>query len=150
MQRYIGTKIVEAQSIDLGSPSAYLGWSVPADGEDPECMGYLVKYPSGYESWSPAEVFNTAYSPIADDNKVQEATLIRMLKLADKQEHIFWGKELVISYKLKSGFTVSGRAACVDPDNFDMEVGRSIAFRNALDQLWPLEGYVLQKGLASS
>lgn len=72
-----------------------------------------------------------------------------LIDLAERQEHIFWEKELVVSYKLLSGFTVTGRAAVVDPANFDIEIGRKYAREDAINQLWRLEGYVLQLKLSS-
>lgn len=44
---------------------------------------------------------------------------------------------------LKNGFNVTGESACVDPRNFDEQVGRDIAYRNARDKIWSLEGYHL-------
>lgn len=70
-----------------------------------------------------------------------------LLDKAETQEHTFWRKEHVISYKLESGFTVLGRSACVDPANFDLELGRKYARENAISQLWALEGYLLQNRL---
>lgn len=46
-QEYVGTKQVTA-------------WPEPKDGKE----GFAVKYEGGYQSWSPAEVFSTAYLPI--------------------------------------------------------------------------------------
>lgn len=44
---------------------------------------------------------------------------------------------------LENGFSVRGESACVDPRNFDMEIGRQIAYRDAFSKLWQLEGYLL-------
>lgn len=81
-------------------------------------------------------------------NKVTQQQIDRLLDSAETQEHIFWDKELVVSYKLPSEFTVSGRGACVDPANFDLEIGRRVAREDAANKLWQLEGYVLQLKLA--
>lgn len=48
---------------------------------------------------------------------------------------------------LKNGFTVTGESACASPENFDAEVGRKIARRNAVDKIWPLMGYELKSKL---
>lgn len=48
---------------------------------------------------------------------------------------------------LKNGFTVTGESACASPDNFDPELGRKIARDNAIDKIWPLEGYLLKQSL---
>lgn len=50
---------------------------------------------------------------------------------------------------LPNGFSVgSGKSACVDPANFDFELGCKYAKENALsdakETLWQLEGYLLK------
>lgn len=44
---------------------------------------------------------------------------------------------------LVNGFSVTGESACVDPANFDEQMGREIAFKNAREKLWPLLGFRL-------
>lgn len=50
---------------------------------------------------------------------------------------------------LRNGFTVTGESACASPENFDAELGRKIARRNATAKIWPLMGYELRTKLAS-
>lgn len=50
---------------------------------------------------------------------------------------------------LQNGFTVSGESACASPENFDAEIGRKIARKNAVDKVWPLMGYQLKTQLAA-
>lgn len=50
---------------------------------------------------------------------------------------------------LPNGFTVgSGESACIDPNNFDIELGRKYAKERAIadatNELWKLEGYLLK------
>lgn len=91
MQQYRSHKIVEAAEIvdiqfagDMLTDSAEL---VTAEGEvitvsaqymvkhDPKVGGYYVRYPGGYESWSPRLAFKEGYSrytkPPHDPNEVQ-------------------------------------------------------------------------------
>ncbi|MFN3313279.1 MAG: Gp49 family protein [Hyphomonas sp.] len=49
---------------------------------------------------------------------------------------------------LQNGFSVIGKSAPADPDNFDNEAGRKFARQDALRQIWPLEGYLLRSRLA--
>ncbi|MCC5640634.1 hypothetical protein LC593_33345 [Nostoc sp. CHAB 5844] len=79
-------------------------------------------------------------------NRVTADQINELLDSAETQEHVFWNKELVVSYKLPSGFPICGRGACVDPANFDID-GRRVARENAENQLWQLEGYLLQSKL---
>ncbi len=44
---------------------------------------------------------------------------------------------------LNNGYSVRGESACVDPRNFNVEIGKGLAYKQAFDKLWPLEGYLL-------
>lgn len=52
--------------------------------------------------------------------------------------------------QLENGFTVVGESACASAENVDEEVGRNIAYRNARDKIWSLEGYVLREKLSAA
>lgn len=51
---------------------------------------------------------------------------------------------------LRNGFSVTGESACASPENFDAELGRTIARKNAVDKVWPLMGYALKERLAKA
>lgn len=44
---------------------------------------------------------------------------------------------------LDNGFSVSGESACVNPENYNQQIGEKIAYENAFRQLWPLFGFLL-------
>lgn len=44
---------------------------------------------------------------------------------------------------LDNGFSVTGESACVNPENYDKEIGEKIAYDNAFNKLWPLFGFLL-------
>lgn len=48
---------------------------------------------------------------------------------------------------LRNGFTVTGESACASPENYDKEIGNKIAFQNAREKIWALEGYLLKQRL---
>ncbi len=48
---------------------------------------------------------------------------------------------------LENGFTVTGESACASPENFDAEIGKKIAYDNAREKIWLLEGYLLKENL---
>jgi len=48
---------------------------------------------------------------------------------------------------LRNGFTVTGESACASPENFDADIGRKVARRNAEQKIWPLMGYELKQRL---
>ncbi|MDP1774253.1 MAG: Gp49 family protein [Methylobacter sp.] len=66
------------------------------------------------------------------------------------QYHVFPGTTLTVCcLHLKNGFTVTGESACASLDNFDEELGRKIATKNAQDKIWALEGYALRERLTA-
>lgn len=48
---------------------------------------------------------------------------------------------------LRNGFTIIGKSAPASPANFDAELGRKLAYEDAVRQVWPLMGYELRERL---
>lgn len=48
---------------------------------------------------------------------------------------------------LDNGFNVTGNSAAASKENFDKEIGEKIAFENARNKIWELEGYLLKNKL---
>ena len=44
---------------------------------------------------------------------------------------------------LDNGFSVRGESACIDPKNFNRDIGRTIAYNNAFNALWPYFGFLI-------
>ena len=53
----------------------------------------------------------------------------------------------ICNLTLENGFSVRGESACVDPATFDKQVGEDLAYKDAFDKVWALEGYLLAEGL---
>lgn len=51
----------------------------------------------------------------------------------------------VCMIQLQNGTCVTGESACVSHENFDYELGQKIAYANARDKIWGLEGYLLKQ-----
>lgn len=63
--------------------------------------------------------------------------------------HVFPGTTVTVCcLTLRNGFTVIGESACADPANFNEELGRKIAYDNARNKIWQLEGYLLRQKLS--
>lgn len=67
MLPYIGTKIVKASPMNLNDFQVKMGKTVTEN----DAPGYIVEYEDGYESWSPAPVFERSYRRIS----IQEAVM---------------------------------------------------------------------------
>lgn len=64
-----------------------------------------------------------------------------------KQFHVFDNILTICVLTLKNGFYCTGESACVSPENFDKVIGEEIAFRNAREKIWSLEGYLIKQAL---
>lgn len=68
--------------------------------------------------------------------------------IKEKTFHVFGDTCLTVCcLTLVNGFTVTGESACASPENFNAEIGEKIAFENARDKIWMLEGYLLKEKL---
>lgn len=61
--------------------------------------------------------------------------------------HRVHDKQCIIVAELPNGFTVVGESACVDPANYDEQIGFDLAVEHIKKRLWEFEGYVLQNKL---
>lgn len=43
---------------------------------------------------------------------------------------------------LDSGYSVRGESACVDPADFEENIGKQLAYDDAFRKLWPLFGFL--------
>lgn len=67
------------------------------------------------------------------------------------QYHVFDGTTVTVCcITMKNGFTVTGESACVDPENFNAQIGKDIAYKNAENKLWAFLGYELNLKKKSS
>lgn len=68
MKKFVGTKVIEAESMTRGAYAERSGRNsiLTEKGESADDAGYLVRYEDGYESWSPASAFEKAYRDFAN------------------------------------------------------------------------------------
>lgn len=72
-----------------------------------------------------------------------------VLEVIASQECVKLGnKSTVCLTTLKNGFEIITSSGCVDADNYNHDIGSEIAKKRAIDKVWELEGYALQKKLA--
>lgn len=73
-------------------------------------------------------------------SKITEHQLIGLLGGVDY--YVFPGTTTTVCcITLKTGFTLIGSSACVDPAEFDAQIGRDMAYRDAFQKLWSHEAY---------
>lgn len=96
----------------------------------PDDIGYEVTYPDGYKSWSPAGDI------LRKDDIKRFISNIESIKVGTKTTNT--------TLTCLTGFEVHGQAACVKPENFDLNVGANYAQIKAEDKIWEGLGFVLQ------
>ena len=114
------------------------------DTEYKEFQAIEVTYPDGYKSWSPAKEFEKAYYKLEDlaGDVLKENDIKRFIKGI---ENVKVGtKTTNTTLTCLTGFEVHGQAACVKPENFDLNVGSNYARIKAEDKIWEGLGFVLQ------
>lgn len=52
-----------------------------------------------------------------------------------------------VTVRMKNGFTLRESTTCVDPANYNEEIGKEICLRKIEDKIWFLLGYQLQEDL---
>lgn len=55
-----------------------------------------------------------------------------------------------VTVRMKNGFTLRESTTCVDPANYDENIGKEICLRKIEDKVWFLLGYQLQEDLYRS
>ena len=54
---------------------------------------------------------------------------------------------VVCAVTVTNGYTALGDSSCVSSANFDEKLGQEIALKNAIDEIWGIEGYRLKQYL---
>lgn len=55
-----------------------------------------------------------------------------------------------VTVRMKNGFTLRESTTCVDPANYNEEIGKEICLKKIEDKVWFLLGYQLQEDLFRS
>ena len=75
--------------------------------------------------------------------------MVDALLQSSKVEDVKLGeKTTVVSVTLPNGFVIVQSSSCVDPANYDHELGKQICMKRVEDKVWELEGYYLQASLS--
>lgn len=81
--------------------------------------------------------------------RVTEEQVKRILSESKIEDLKIGEKTTVVHATLPSGFIIVESSSCVDPDNYDHEIGKEICMKRIEDKVWELEGYFLQKSIAN-
>lgn len=138
----IGIKMVELQPMRAALAIDY-GYKI--GNAHPDDMGYEVTYQDGYKSWSPKEIVDAAYYPLYEKNDGTKILEIDVMNFITNVETMKVGdKTTVVNAHTRTGFDIVRHSSCVDPNNYDEELGKKFAMEKVVDDLWGHLGFVLQ------
>lgn len=81
---------------------------------------------------------------------VTDETIERLLSKAKFESKKMGTKTCVMVCTLPDGFEICESSACVDPKNYNQELGEKYCRERIKNRLWELEGYLLQHSLYCS
>ena len=84
------------------------------------------------------------------DNCIIEITEEYIASIMEESEfEVFtsFDKCTIVSCRLPNGFVITESSACVNPENYDEDLGADICFDKIADKIWELEAYRLQQEL---
>lgn len=141
MKKYIGCKMIEAEPALRVNGEIYNNKFELCQNDVVE-EGYKVKYPDGYESWSPKEVFEKAYIQVGDNNSITPENIDNFIKNVEIQT--MGNKTTVVMVTLVNGYVITKSSSCVDEKNYDEKIGAEICMEKVKDDIWMLLGFLLQ------
>lgn len=133
MKNYISVKMIKAEPC-----KAWKDFKGHMTGDE----GYKIYYLDGYISWCPKEEFEKQYLQLEEDNKITQKDVDNFIT---KTEAIKMGdKTTVVQATFKNGFSMVSGSSCVEPKNFDMEIGKQCCMEKIKDHVWGFLGFLLQ------
>jgi hypothetical protein len=154
MRTFIGTKIIKAKPMTNHEFDG--SHSKPVDSDLDAANGYLVQYADAdgvfgetpYEAWSPKDVFEKAYLSMRDSDG-SKITLSMVEDFIETRDVVTMGdKTTVVQATLRNGFVITESSSCVDPANYDKDVGEKICMDRIQNKVWELLGFMLQTAIS--
>ena len=143
MQKFIGVKRVCAQKMTRSAAeAAKLVRPLCNDNEDQN--GYMVRYPDGYESWSPDDVFESTYFPLHADDGIDICPqdvlgfVSHDIKTAKLSENVAIAQATCLT-----GFEIVETSTSDCPSTYDATIAAAIATGKVHDRLASFLTFVL-------
>ena len=131
MKNYIGFKLVQAEPMEKEGKA-----------------GYKVVYADGYESWSPADVFEKAYMELGGNPELPSKVSISQENVDNFIKEVYTDtigeKTTLVRAVLVNGFEIVEASSCVDAANYSQEIGEEVCLERIKNKIWELLGFLLQ------
>lgn len=146
MDKYIKFSIIEAEPKAFGDYLRNVG-EIPDDLEGKDDEGYAVTdVERAY--WVSKETFEAEQLyKLTPENTITKEMVDTIV---DNWQHTILNDEhnkpktVVVMARLKNGFVIVESSSCVDPANFDFNIGFDCCVKRIYDKIWELTGFILQ------
>lgn len=121
-----------------------LGYKVP-DVLYSTDMGYEITYPDGSKTWCLKEELDSTYYLLSENNdgtKILKEDVENFI--TDVDVTTVGEKTTIVNAHTRSGFDIVRHSSCVDPKNYNEELGKQYAMEEVVNNLWGHLGFVLQ------
>ena len=154
MEQYMGFKLIEAEPaywcngvvypMSEGQPNSSV-----LDGRSDVEAGYRVRYPDGYTSWSPKDVFEKAYMKVVPNPNLKTTRPSISQAMVDdfimsKDVITIGNKTTVVHVVCRNGFEFVESSSCVSAENYNETLGAEICMTKIKDKIWSYLGFLLQ------
>ena len=90
---------------------------------------------------------NTSFLNKVETPSVTYKRIEEIMRNSDIITHRVFDKCTIVSCRLPNGFIIVESSTCVDPENYNEEIGINICLDKIEDRIWKLEAYRLQEEL---
>lgn len=149
MEKFVCLKITKAEPMTWGEFIKQCDFNPEAKVPEGDMLaeaGYMIDEGDRY-SWQDKASFEEQHLVKLDDhNKITEEIVEASV---DKWQHTVMDvegqhKTVIVMAILKNGFVIVESSSCVDPANFDFNIGFNSCVNRIYNKIWELTGFILQ------
>lgn len=107
--------------------------------------GYGITYPNDIKVWFDKKIIDKEFFILNENNdgsKICKEDVEAFIKFSEACK--VGTKTTNVTITTITGYEINGQASCVDPNQFNIDLGIKAAKPRAIDQLWSHLGFVLQ------
>lgn len=108
---------------------------------------YIIKGVDGEFYPCKSTIFEKTYRQVTDNKVTEKEVLDNMKDYIVETRQEFCKPCTYVTVKMKNGFTIRESTTCVDPSNYDEEIGKRICLEKIEDKIWYLLGFLLQENV---
>lgn len=143
MVKFLSVTTIEAEPVTKLEWQTFNKMEITEENED----GYLVEH-NGVRSWIPKKLMEKQCIKLYGDNRITQKNVDEFIQDSFVDTEFIGGKPVTkVDVILKNGMILSEATTCVDPYNYNEEVGEEICLERLKNDIWFGLGFMLQGGI---